>query len=46
MKGLMFQSPPVGRYVQCLTQLGEPLEPTPQCGQFGQSGLGPTAPIA
>ena len=26
--------------------LWEPPEPTPQCGQFGQSGLGPTAPIA
>jgi len=25
--------------------LWEPPEPTPQCGQFGQSGLGPTAPI-
>jgi hypothetical protein len=26
--------------------LGEPQEPTPQGGQFVQSGLGPTAPIA
>ena len=26
--------------------LGEPQEPTPQLGQFGQRGLGPTAPIA
>jgi hypothetical protein len=26
--------------------LWEPQEPTPQCGQFGQRGLGPTAPIA
>jgi hypothetical protein len=25
--------------------LGEPQEPTPQCGQFVQSGLGSTAPI-
>src|SRR5262249_54759942 len=25
--------------------LWEPQEPTPQCGQFGQRGLGPTAPI-
>jgi hypothetical protein len=32
-------------FLQCLTHLGEPLEPTPQLGQFGQSGLGPTAPI-
>ena len=32
-------------FLQYLAQLGEPLEPTPQCGQFGQSGLGPTAPI-
>ena len=32
-------------FLQCLPQLAEPLEPTPQLGQFGQSGLGPTAPI-
>jgi hypothetical protein len=31
--------------LECLTQRSEPLEPAPQCGQFGQSGLGPTAPI-
>src|SRR5438093_8695902 len=23
-------------FLECLTQLGEPLEPTPQCGQCGQ----------
>jgi hypothetical protein len=28
-----------------LAHLGEPLEPPPQFGQFGQSGLGATAPI-
>src|ERR671930_1557519 len=32
-------------FLQCLTHLGEPLEPTPQFGEFGQSGPGPTAPI-
>ena len=31
--------------LQGLPHLGDPLEPTPQCGEFGQSGLGPTAPI-
>jgi len=29
-----------------VAHLWEPQEPTPQLGQFGQSGLGPTAPIA
>ena len=33
-------------FLQCLPYLWEPLEPTPQCGEFAQSGLGPTAPIA
>ena len=33
-------------FLQCLPQPGEPQEPTPQCGQFGQRSLGPTAPIA
>jgi hypothetical protein len=28
-----------------LTHLWEPLEPPPQCGQFVERGLGPTAPI-
>ena len=32
-------------FLQGLAHLGEPLEPPPQCGQFVQSGLGPTAPI-
>src|SRR4029450_14132609 len=32
-------------FLQCLTHLGEPLEPPPQFSQFGQSGLCPTAPI-
>jgi hypothetical protein len=32
--------------LQRLPHLGEPLEPTPQCGQCVQSGLGPTASIA
>ena len=32
-------------FLQGLPHLGEPLEPTPQFGEFGQSGLGPTAPI-
>src|SRR6266581_98923 len=31
-------------FLECLTQLWEPLKPTPQLGQFGQSALGPTAP--
>jgi hypothetical protein len=32
-------------FLQGLPHLGEPLEPTPQFGEFVQSGLGPTAPI-
>ena len=32
-------------FLECLTQRSEPQEPTPQFGQFVQSGLGPTAPI-
>src|SRR5262245_13217981 len=32
-------------FLQGLPHLWEPLEPTPQCGEFAQSGLGPTAPI-
>jgi hypothetical protein len=33
-------------FLQGLTHLGEPQEPTPPFGEFAQSGLGPTAPIA
>src|SRR5262245_63629912 len=33
-------------FLECLTQRAEPLEPTPQFGQFRQSGLRPTASIA
>ena len=32
-------------FLQGRTHLGEPLEPTPQCGQLVQGCLGPTAPI-
>jgi hypothetical protein len=33
-------------FLQGLPHLGESLEPTPQCGECAQRGLGPTAPIA
>src|SRR5262245_8863492 len=32
-------------FLQGLPHLWEPQEPPPPCGQFSQSGLGPTAPI-
>ena len=32
-------------FLERLAYLGEPSEPTSQCGQFGQRRLGPTAPI-
>ena len=32
-------------FLQGLPHLREPLEPTPQFGEFAQSGLGPTASI-
>ena len=41
----LFQSRGKELFEGC-AHLWEPQEPTPQCGQFGQSGLGPTAPIA